>query len=84
MFSVTWLDSALDELADVWVQSDSATRAAVDQCVLALDRRLSRDPVNEGESRAHGFRITFESPTAVLFHIDTARRIVSVVHFWTF
>ena len=54
MFRVEWLQSALDELADVWARADSAQRGAITAASHAVEQRLQRDPWNEGESRSGG------------------------------
>lgn len=59
MFRVEWLQIALDELTNLWTQSNSAQRQAITSASHALENRLRRDPANEGESRPGGRRITF-------------------------
>ena len=65
MFQVEWVQSALEELAALWNRADSASRPAIRMATNVIDRRLERDPLNDGESRARGRRILFESPIAI-------------------
>lgn len=84
MFRVEWLQSALNDLADVWIRGDTAQRQATNVAVRAIDFRLERNPLTESESRDNGIRITFAAPLAVTFTIDTANSIVLIHHVWTF
>ena len=79
MYRVEWLDAALDELARLWVQADANLRQALTNASRRIDQRLERDPLNEGESRSNGRRITFVPPLAVTFRVDVATRTVTVV-----
>lgn len=49
-YRVRWERRALDELADQWLQAESAKREAITAAVPRIDRRLQADAVNEGES----------------------------------
>jgi hypothetical protein len=79
MFRVKWLQSALNDLAAAWVQTDSTERAAITAASNQIDKRLSGDPEEEGESRPKGRRITFVPPLAVTFRVEPDGRTVSVV-----
>lgn len=78
MFTVAWLDEALDGLADVYVALDLTEQDRVAAAVEALNARLVNDPLDEGESRSGGFRITFIDRLAVTFWVSEARRLVQV------
>jgi hypothetical protein len=80
MFHVEWLQSALDELAALWVLADSELRRAITAATDDIDRRLSRDPTNEGESRPGRRRIMFVPPLAVAIRIEPDGQRVSVLH----
>jgi len=69
--------TAEEELAAVWNDADdpAAVTAAADE----IDRRLARDPLSFGESRAGGDRLAFHGPRTVYFHVDPQRRVVSVL-----
>jgi hypothetical protein len=47
--------------------------------VEALNNRLQRDPLAEGESREGNLRITFMSQFAVTFHVSAKDRVVHVI-----
>jgi hypothetical protein len=80
MFRVEWLQVALDELMTLWMQADTTQRPAITTASHAIDQRLSSDPLNEGESRPGGRRITFVSPLAVRFQIEADGQTVTVLH----
>ncbi len=82
MFQVDWLQTALNELAAVWAGADSAQRKAITAANHAIDRRLERDPTNEGESRGPRRRILFQVPLAITFEVDPQRRVVRVLPTW--
>ncbi len=80
MLHVVWLQSALDELAAIWLQADSALRQAITAASHTIDQRLSSDPLREGESRAFGVRIFFAPPLAVTYQVVADIQTVVVLH----
>ena len=80
MFQVVWLQVALDELMTLWMQADATLRQAITAASHAVDQRLASDPLNEGESRPGGSRITFVPPLAVRFQIEADGQTVTVLH----
>jgi hypothetical protein len=84
MFRVEWLQSALDELASAWMQADALLRQAITAASHSVEQRLQRDPLNEGESRSGGRRITFVPPLAVTFRVEPDGQTVTVLHVRTF
>jgi hypothetical protein len=52
----------------------------ITQATHAIEQRLGSDPLNEGESRPGGRRITFVPPLAVRFRIESDGRSVIVLH----
>jgi hypothetical protein len=84
MFRVEWLQSALDELTLLWLQAGAAVRQAMTAAVHAIDRQLQTDPENQGESRSGGQRVLFVPPLGVLFEVDAAQRVVTILHVWRF
>ena len=80
MFRVDWLQSALNELADLWTQADSDQRQVITEACHAIEQRLARDPEQESESRPAGRRITFAPPLAATYRIEEDERTVTVVH----
>jgi plasmid stabilization system protein ParE len=77
-YDVEWKESALDELAGIWNDADSAGRPAVRAAVNRIDAILAADPVNAGESRPHGRRLQFEGPLAVWFRVYPNQKAVQV------
>jgi hypothetical protein len=80
MFRVQWKRAALNELAACWNQADSAQRQAITAASHAIDNRLERDPLNEGESRSKRRRVAFFPPLAVTFRVERDGQTVSVLH----
>jgi hypothetical protein len=78
MFAVIWLNSALDQLADVYVAAAPAERQRIAAGVEALNARLAADPLSVGESRVGGNRITSPPLLAVGFHVSVADRVVRI------
>ena len=85
MFALIWYNTALDSLADAYVQADQPTRDAIERAVTRLNNRLKSDPNALGESRpGHGRRIAHEAPCGIKFTVDDAANVVRVTRFWTF
>jgi hypothetical protein len=80
-YTVTWLPSALNQLADVW--NRAADRNAVTAASDAIDRDLERDPLGIGESRSGATRIHIVAPLAVYYDVDPGRRAVTVWALWS-
>jgi hypothetical protein len=79
-FTVTWKPAAKRELASIWI--NAVDRQSVTDATNKLERRLRRDPLNEGESRSGGQRITFEEPLGMVFHVNEPDLLVSVLQLW--
>jgi hypothetical protein len=84
MALVRWEQSALDELADMWVRADSAGRQATSADAREIDRRLQAGPDQEGESRPSGNRVLFVPPLGVSFRVSAGGTVASVLHVWRF
>jgi hypothetical protein len=84
MFRVEWLQSALDELAAVWMQADSTLRQQITIASHQIDLRLETDPVGQSESRPEGRRVLFEYSLAVFFRLEQDEETVTVLHIWRF
>ena len=80
--TVLWVPSAEQELVAIWLEHGDRDRvtAAADE----IDRRLRRDPENQGESREEGLRILLVAPLGVDFEIRAEDRKVQVLSVWTF
>ncbi len=84
MFRVRWKRSALNELAALWTAADSQGRRAITAATDLIDRLLSADPANEGESRPNGRRILHVPPLGILFRVDAAQNAVRVLQVWRY
>lgn len=81
MSTVVWDESALDRLADIWVQATPADRIKIDAAVQRINRTLLRNPDQQGESRPANLRILIVPPLAVLFRV-TPPDLATVTHVW--
>lgn len=79
-YTVTWINSALDELAKLW--NRTADRQDVADAANRIDLILRSNPYAHSESREENLRIMFAPPLAVLFEISDADRIVTVRAVW--
>jgi hypothetical protein len=84
MFQVKWLQEALDELANIWMQADSSARRAITAAAHALDQELQTDPYRHSECREDEERILFAYPLAVTIEVDLKQRNVWILHVWRF
>jgi hypothetical protein len=79
MFTVRWVRSALNDLADIWNQADSGDRDAISSAANRIDKSLTTRPSEQGESRAQGRRVLIELPLVVVFEIVEQDRFVRVL-----
>jgi hypothetical protein len=79
-FKVTWIPSAENRLAELWLGSRIASQ--ITQAADRLDSLLVEDPFAVGESRSESLRIAFESPLAITFLVDENTREVVILHVW--
>jgi plasmid stabilization system protein ParE len=86
MFRVEWIQKALDDLANIWSQSDSGSRDRITKATNELDKSLQRNPYRMSEARTDDSekRVLFEYPLGAIIEIDLAQRKVWVVHVWRF
>jgi hypothetical protein len=84
MFRVEWLQSALNELATIWMQAPSARRQAITAASHAIDQQLANNPQEQGESRPKGRRVQFFPPLGVTYRVDVNNAVVVVIHVWLF
>jgi hypothetical protein len=82
VYRVEWLQSALNQLSEIWVNSDPSARAKVTQSTNEIDRELQTDPVSLGESRSEKSRIAFSPPLGFLFRVDVKSRRAIVQGVW--
>ena len=83
-YRLRWKRSALEELADLWTNSDSSDRREINQAVSSIEDELARDPLQAGESRPAGNRIVMEAPIAVVFNVDPDKQEVRVLQIWRY
>jgi hypothetical protein len=83
-YRVDWLQTALDQLTEIWMQADALLRKAITQATHQIDRQLERDPLAQSESRPDGRRILHSPPLGVLFRIELDGRTVSVLRVWVY
>jgi len=67
--TVEWLNSALDQLALIWVVITPEERDVIERTVLSINARLAAGPLFLGESRRPGERVWFHHPLVVRFHL---------------
>ena len=79
-YQVFWASRADTQLVELWL--GSRRRSAVSASVHRIEASLARCPEDIGESRSNGFRVAFDSPIGIVFRIDEANRLVSVVAVW--
>jgi hypothetical protein len=79
-FKVTWIPSAENRLAELWLGSRIASQ--ITRAADRLDTLLAENPSAVGESRSEDFRIAFESPLAITFLVDEAASEVVILHVW--
>lgn len=78
MFALVWSNRALDQLAELYVEATPEERKRMAAGVDALNARLRADPLNEGESRAGGIRVTFPALLMVAFVVNEKDQLVYV------
>ena len=81
-YRVEWIQSALDELAALWVQSLPTQRQAITQASNLIDTQLAVNPNEQGESRPDDRRIEFFTPLAVTYRVDILNSVVLIMHVW--
>lgn len=81
MHTVRWRRTALDRLAELWIEAED--RASVTAAVTQIDRTLAHDPHRAGESRSEQIRVLFEPPLGVFFEVEEASQIVHILRVWT-
>jgi hypothetical protein len=84
MYRVEWIQSALDELATVWMQADSTLRRAITRTANRMEQQLQADPLGTGESRPGGRRILLQSPLGISFRLEPDGQTVTVLRVWLF
>ncbi len=81
-YTVTWMSSAEQELAALWLASPD--RSTVTKAAHVLDQLLRDDPEKEGESRPYDSRILFSPPLGIIYPVRAEEHHVAVFHVWRF
>ncbi len=76
-YTVTWKQSATDQLAEIWIAARD--RRAVAIAADTLDAALRADPRQHGESRGGTTRLVIVPPLAVVYEISEADRRVEIL-----
>jgi hypothetical protein len=84
MFRLRWEERAMNELAAVWLKSESQRRAAITGATSQIEKLLLDDPIWWSEPHAHGRRIIYVPPLGVTFRIEENGEVISVLGAWLF
>lgn len=85
MYSVTWMEDALQSVVEAMRAADGDQKTTIERCVIRLHALLEHDPNNFGESRDGPRRIGFDGNCGITFLIDDPTEdTVRITHFWTF
>ena len=85
MFSVTWMEVALNSLLEAMSSADGERRELIERSVIRLHALLEHDPYNFGESREGSRRVGFDGNCGITFWIeDSPDTVVRITHFWTY
>lgn len=84
MYRVEWIPSAALRFADLWLPLSPEQQGAVIAALTVFKRALTSDPLGHGESREHGNRIMLESPLGILYRVERAGYMVSILRVWRF
>jgi hypothetical protein len=84
MFRVEWIQSALDDLMDLWISADTALRQAITAASHQIDQQLRADPFQASEGREADERVLFVDPLGVTIEVDQTNRVVWVLDVWCY
>ncbi|HEX7449486.1 MAG TPA: hypothetical protein VF306_18155 [Pirellulales bacterium] len=76
-YSIKWLTSALNELAELWL--NAADRSEVNASLDAIESRLEESPTEWGEELAEDLRSFSSGTVRVLFYVIEPAKVVRVV-----
>lgn len=80
MFTLTWRDKVLNDLAALYVAASIEERQRMAGAVAGLNARLRADPLDVGESRDGNTRVAVIALLVVTFVADKSARTVRVVN----
>jgi hypothetical protein len=84
MYTIVWVPSALDDLAEIWLRGDAAARGQITEAAHHIDRCLRSNPADSGESREGNRRILLVPPLGVTYVFDEGQRLARVLAVWQF
>jgi len=84
MFNIRWKQSALNELASLWMDASPEQRREITEAANMIDQILQVNPEEQGESRPNGRRIFFVPPLGVLFRVRQQQGFVRVLQVWRY
>ena len=76
-YTVSWVRSAQDELADLWL--NVLDRSAVTAATRVIDKELGEDAPVKGRELSEGLRSLFAPPLKVIFIVREDDRIAEVL-----
>lgn len=76
-YTVVWLQSARDELAELWLSASD--RDSVTQASHLIDQELSRDASSKGSELSEGLRAYYAPPLKAIFTVQEEDRIAEVL-----
>ena len=76
-WTVTYMPSAQDELATIWL--DAIDREAVSVAAQEIELQLCADPLSAGESRGGKRRLIIEPPLAIDYQASPDDMLVTIV-----
>jgi hypothetical protein len=79
-YTVVWVQSAQDELAELWLNSKDRGKLA--DAADVIDRELSVDAPIKGHELAEGLRSLFAPPLKAIFSVSEDDRIAEVLRVW--
>lgn len=74
--SVEWTSTALDRLADIYVEAEPSERDAIGRGAERINAQLALDPSSLGESRGPRRRIWFSHPLAVSYYLPPGGGVI--------
>jgi hypothetical protein len=80
--TVVWEETALDELASIWLLASSDEREQITAAAAQIDSRLRFNPAFQGESRPNERRVLYTPPLGVTFRVKDDDRLVNLLQVW--
>ena len=84
MWRVEWIQSAVDDLTNLWLVADSALRESITIATHTIDDELQVDPFRQSEAREGDERVLFVYPLGVNIEVDQDKHLVWVLGVWRF